>query len=214
MSVVLLLNADYSPMKVIGWQRATELVLDQKAIVVESEPGKFVRSEKLALPWPTIIALRRYKTNRGRIKFSAKNVILRDLGRCSYCGFSPKTKDGRIDRMQLTHDHVIPRAQAKHGAVYLYWNKKWVNVTSWENATTACRNCNARKADRTPEQAGMSLQVYPRHPTQADVIRMSLARVRSVPASWAQYLPGIESKVQGAVVDDVDALSEETEVAD
>lgn len=186
---VLCLNADWSPIRIVSWEHAIELLLENKVTSVESDPTRFVRSEKLVVPWPTVIALRKYRSIRGRIKFSGKHVIVRDLGRCSYCGFAPRTSDGRIDRETLTHDHVVPRAQAKDGKVFLPWSKKWVNVTSWENATTACRPCNMRKADRTPAQAGMTLQSYPRVPTQADVLRMSLSKVRKVPESWAPYLP-------------------------
>ena len=190
MTPVLQLNADYSPIKVLSWERAVELVLGDKALTVEAVPEKYIRSQRLALPWPSVIALKRYRTVRGKVKFSGKNVILRDSGRCSYCGCAPKLPDGRIDREHLTLDHVVPRAQAKDGVVFLPWSRKWVNVTSWENGTTACRSCNTRKADRTPAQAGMTLSVYPRLPTQVDVMRISLAKIRNVPASWEPYLPG------------------------
>lgn len=189
MNQVLSLNADWSPLRIVGWEHAIELILEGKVIVVESDSTRFVRSEKITMFWPTVIALKKYRSIKTRIKFSGKHVIIRDFGRCSYCGFAPRTPDGRIDRESLTHDHVVPRAQAKDGKVFLPWSKKWVNVTSWENATTACRSCNMRKADRTPMQAGMNLQSYPRVPTQADVLRMALSKVRKVPEAWAPYLP-------------------------
>jgi len=186
----LQLNADYTPMKVLPWQRAVELVMDGKAVTVDAVSGRFVRSASLAIPWPSVVALRRYARIRGRVKFSARNVQARDAFTCAYCGLQPRLADGRPDRDELTLDHVIPRAQSKHAAVYLPWSRKWVNVTCWENAVTACRACNARKADRTPQQAGMELRVYPRSPTPADVLRMTLGKLRDVPAAWEAYLPG------------------------
>ncbi len=191
MTQVLQLNADYTPMRVVGWEHAVELVLDGRAMLVEALPGKYVRSEKLVLPWPAVIALKRYHVIRGRAKFSGKNVVVRDLGVCSYCGSAPRLLDGRIDRDELTLDHVVPRAQARDGVVFLPWSRKWVNVSSWENATTACRACNSFKADRTPAQAGMTMRVYPRNPTQNDVLRMALSKVRRVPREWVAYLPNI-----------------------
>lgn len=187
----LKLNADYTPVQVIDWTAAMELVLAEKAIVVETVPGKYVRSEHLVIPWPSVIALKKFKLVKGRIKFSGKNVILRDRGVCNYCGVAPRARDGGIDRTELTMDHVIPRAQGKResGAVFLPWNKRWVNVTSWENATTACKACNSRKADRTPDQAGMTLRILPRTPSHSDVVRMALARIRQLPEEWLQYLP-------------------------
>lgn len=190
MNHVLKLNADFSPLAVVTWTEAMELVLGEKATVVEFVPDKHVHSEHLTLPWPAVIALKRYKTVRSRVKFSGRNVILRDFGKCSYCGATPRLPDGNIDLKMLTLDHVVPRAHADHGTVYLPWSKRQVNVTSWENATTACRDCNSRKADRTPAQAGMPLLFTPRSPTAADVLRMSLAKLRSFPDSWRPYLPG------------------------
>lgn len=185
----LQLNADYSPMKVLRWERAVELVLDGKAVTVVAFEGRFVRSVSLAVPWPAVIALRRYAQTRGRVRFSSRNVQARDAYTCSYCGLRPRLADGRPDRTALTLDHVIPRAQAKDGAVYLPWSRRWVNVTCWENSAAACRPCNARKADRSPAQAGMLLRSYPRPPTQADVLRMMLGRLHGVPMEWEAWLP-------------------------
>lgn len=186
---VLQLNADYAPMKLLRWERAVELVLDAKAVQVVSEEGRFVRSARLALPWPSVIALRRYAQVRGRVRFSSRNVIARDNYTCQYCGVRPRLPDGRPDRELLTLDHVVPRAQARHNTVYLPWVKRWVNVTCWENAVASCRACNTRKADRTPTQAGMTLRTLPRVPTTADVLRLSLARLPQVPDGWLPYLP-------------------------
>jgi 5-methylcytosine-specific restriction endonuclease McrA len=186
---VLQLNADYTPMKVLRWERAVELVLAGKATTVVPFAGRFVRSPSLALPWPAVVTLRRYAQVRGRVRFSARNVRARDNYTCAYCGVCPRGPDGRADKAELTLDHVIPRAQAKHGAVYLPWTKRWTNVTCWENAVTACRACNTRKADRTPQQAHMSLLFHPRVPTPSDSLRMALGRLSHVPGEWTDYLP-------------------------
>lgn len=186
---VLQLNADYTPMKVMRWERAVELVLAEKAVTVVSYPGRFVRSTSLAVPWPAVVALRRYARARGRVRFSSRNVIARDHFTCQYCGLRPRLSDGRPDKVDLTTDHVIPRAQARDGVVYLPWSKRWVNVTCWENCAAACRWCNTRKADQTPAQANMPLRQFPRIPTQFDVLRLALARVGAVPEEWRDYLP-------------------------
>ena len=73
--------------------------------------------------------------------------------------------------------------------MYLPWSRRWVNVTCWENSAAACRPCNARKADRSPAQAGMVLRIYPRVPTPSDVLRMTLDRAQGIPAAWEAYLP-------------------------
>ncbi len=204
MQQVLQLNADYTPMKLTTHERAVELILDDKAYLVETITGRFIRSEKLVIPWPSVIALRRYKSGRpDRVKFSTRSVVARDGFTCAYCGVRPTHPDGRPDREQLTADHVVPRAQSKDGKVYLYWTKRWAPVTTWENCVCACKRCNQQKADRTPVQANMALRWLPRRPTQADVLRMTLWRHRVLPAEWAQYLPSVLSPEVGSA----DALS-------
>lgn len=189
MQNVLQLNADYTPMRVIRWERAIELLLDEKLVAVAAYAGRFVRSATLVIPWPSVVALRRYSQVRGKVRFSSRSVQARDNFTCAYCGIRPQLSDGRPNRVQLTMDHVIPRAQAREGKVYLPWTRKWVNVTCWENAATACRACNSRKADRTPAQAGMLLRIFPRVPTQQDALRMSLCRLQSLPETWVDWLP-------------------------
>jgi 5-methylcytosine-specific restriction endonuclease McrA len=185
----LQLNADYTPMKILRWEHAIELVLAGKAVTVTAFPGRFVRSQSLALPWPAVIALRRYALPRARARFSARNVKARDGFMCAYCGIRPRHPDGRPDRRALTLDHVIPRAQARDGSVYLPWSRRWVSVTCWENVTAACRACNTRKADRSPTQAGMPIRVYPRIPGGVDVLRITLGSLGAVPVEWEVWLP-------------------------
>jgi|SRR3989344_4041663 len=179
---VLQLNADYTPQKLIRWERAIELILDGKATLVESTEGRFVRSARLALPWPAVIALKKYSINRGKVRFHQRSVIARDNYTCQYCGIHDSA--GR-----LTMDHVIPRAQAKDNRVYLPWSKKWVSISCWENCVAACKSCNSNKADRTPAQANMKLGTIPRIPTSADTVRIMLGRIKSVPSEWMTYLP-------------------------
>lgn len=185
----LQLNADYGPMKILRWERAVELVLEGKATTVAAYEGRFVRSVSLAIPWPAVIALKRYARARERVRFSSRTVQARDMWTCAYCGVRPRRADGRPDRRALTLDHVVPRAQAKDGRVYLPWSRKWVKVSCWENAVAACPTCNTRKADRSPLQAGMALRFHPRVPTHADALRIALDRLYPVPTEWAEWLP-------------------------
>lgn len=186
---VLQLNADYTPTKVLRWERAVELILADKAVLLTAYPGRFVRSPSFALAWPAVIVLKRYSKARGKVGFSGRNVLARDGFACQYCGVMPRLSNGQPDKIALTLDHVIPRAQAKEARVYLPWQRKTVAVTCWENVVTACRNCNLKKADRTPAQAGMHLRTIPRTPTQADGLRIHLARYNFIPPEWDAWLP-------------------------
>lgn len=187
--LVLQLNADYTPLRVLAWERAVELLLEEKAVTVATYPGRFVRSPSLALPWPAVVALTRWSRARPRAGYGTRGVLARDDYTCAYCGLRPLRADGRPDREALTLDHVVPRAQAKDGTVYLPWARRRAPVSCWENAVTACRACNGRKADRTPAQAAMPLRVVPRVPTAADALRMTIGRYRTVPSEWEPWLP-------------------------
>ena len=86
---------------------------------------------------PEVVALCRYDRLPGSAgTFSRRNVAKRDHHTCQYCGAQPGWE-------AITIDHVIPRARG--------------GATSWTNCVAACIRCYARKADRTPEQAGMHL---------------------------------------------------------
>ncbi|KAF1024075.1 MAG: CRISPR-associated endonuclease Cas9 [Paracidovorax wautersii] len=80
------------------------------------------------------------------LKPALTNVKLfaRDCNVCAYCG-NPFHED------DLTREHIRPLAQK--------------GQDSWMNVVTACRSCNHRKADRTPEQANMPLLYAPYVPT-------------------------------------------------
>lgn len=183
----LLLNADYRPVKVISWERAITLILDEKAELVLGYVGEVIRSVALVFERPAVVRLRRFAELRARARFNRANVLARDDYTCCYCGLRP-TLRGKPDLVELTLDHVIPRAHARNHRVWLPWSKKSVPVTCWENVITACYACNNRKADRTPAQAGLALRVPPKAPTPMDLLRMSLTRV-PIPREWDHYIP-------------------------
>jgi 5-methylcytosine-specific restriction endonuclease McrA len=183
----LVLNADFSPYKVISWERAVLMLLDEKADLVTEYVGKLVRSASASMPWPAVIRLRKYVHVSGRLRFNRQNVLARDAYTCGYCGVRPRLKTGRPNLEELTLDHVVPRAQSVNGRVQTRDGRQ-ISVTCWGNVISSCGSCNARKADRTPEQAGMKLRKIPRTPTSLDVLRMSLTKVE-IPTEWTEHLP-------------------------
>lgn len=72
------------------------------------------------------------------IKSVAHAVYTRDKSACRYCG--TQLKSG-----QRTLDHVLPKSRG--------------GLRQPSNLVTACRPCNNRKAERTPDEAGMVLRV-------------------------------------------------------
>lgn len=90
-----------------------------------------------------------YSRDRGKarprpVPYSKFALLRRDRHKCGYCA-----------RAATTIDHVTPRCQG--------------GQSTWLNTVAACRDCNARKAGRTPEQAGMRLITRPFHPTFEDI---------------------------------------------
>lgn len=159
---VLVLNASYEPLHVTSAKRAITLLQYGVAEVLQNSE-EVVRSPSTVLPIPSVIRLRRY-VRRPRVHpvpFNRRNVLRRDTFVCQYCGSGD----------DLTLDHVMPRSRGgRHG---------------WDNVTTACRACNQRKGNRTPDEAGMPLRTRPRAPSFGVYAHGQFAHWQPV---WAQYL--------------------------
>jgi 5-methylcytosine-specific restriction endonuclease McrA len=139
----LILTQGYMPHRIVGWQKAITLFFTGKVEVVETY-DEVIRSVSLDLQMPAVVRLTRgFRHHQGKVRFSRVNVLTRDGFRCQYCGEKLPARDS-------TFDHVVPRSQG--------------GETSWTNIVTACRGCNSRKGNRTPEQAGMTLLSRPVRP--------------------------------------------------
>ena len=100
------------------------------------------RTQRLRVP--EVIVLTNYdRLPSNAVTFSRRNIFKRDRYTCQYCGRQPGSEE-------LTVDHVQPRSQG--------------GTSTWDNCVLACIDCNARKADRTPEQARMPLRRKPVRP--------------------------------------------------
>lgn len=86
------------------------------------------------------------------IGFSYRAVHERDHWSCAYCGRSV-SKTPPCEALLATVDHILPISRG--------------GPSSWTNLVSACKECNNRKADRTPEEAGMPLRVEPFDPALA-----------------------------------------------
>lgn len=161
MHSALVLNASFEPLSVVSSQRATCLILAEKAELLEDD-GTVLHSELLAFPSPSVIRLR-YMVKVPfvrRTAMSRRAIFARDDHRCQYCG-------DRADSI----DHVQPRSR---GGQHV-----------WENVAAACRPCNLTKRDRTPEEAGMRLAKPCIAPRQSAWVVVSTS---AVPDAWRQYL--------------------------
>jgi 5-methylcytosine-specific restriction endonuclease McrA len=180
----LVLNADYIPIAIIPWYKAIGMVHVKKtATLVSCYEQSVVDSKGNLYELPAVVTLNQMITKHyKKVPFNRKNVMLRDKLTCCYCAVKFHHKD-------LTYDHVIPRSK---------WTKEdgkrlgHGTPTNWDNIVTCCRKCNTKKADRTPEQAGMKLLRKPRKPTRAEV-SMSVCVWEHPPKEWTPYLTPINN---------------------
>ncbi len=162
MSLVLVLNQDYTPITVCTVQRAFTLMFLKKADLISDVNEKRLRSINHSFPFPSIIKIKYYVhiPYKG-VVMSRHNIFKRDGGRCQYCGTG---KD-------LTIDHVVPRSKG--------------GKSTWTNLVTACKKCNSRKSDYTLEKVGMKLNKLPIKPSYLTFLKMHNGAYRE---DWAPYL--------------------------
>jgi 5-methylcytosine-specific restriction endonuclease McrA len=157
---VLVLNASYEPLNLVNVKRAVILVLKDKAEIIE-ERGEYLHSERMIMPFPTVIRLAYYVSVPYRgVSLNRRAVFLRDRHTCQYCGEKAESID-----------HVIPRSRGGQHA--------------WDNVVAACRRCNTRKMNRMPSEAGLKLSHKPVQPHDHIWI-FSLAT--DIHPTWEPYL--------------------------
>ena len=167
----LVLNADYRPLSYYplslwSWQDAIKAVFLDRVNIV-SHYDKTVRSPSFEMRLPSVVSLKTYIKPARHPAFTRFNVFLRDRFTCQYCGERP-------EKNRLNLDHVLPRSRG--------------GETSWTNVVCSCIHCNSRKADRTPEQAGMRLKKEPSKPPWRPL--MELKSRRQPHQSWKPFLVG------------------------
>ena len=160
--VVLVLNADYSPMSICTAQRAICMNFLNKIDILESYNEK-VKSPSISFRLPSVVKVKWYiKYKNLAIELNRKNILSRDEFTCQYCS----TLNGT-----LTIDHVKPKV---HGGLDI-----------WENLVTACKSCNQKKGDRTPEMASMPLIKQPKRPNR---IHFFQKFAKDKQNSWRPYV--------------------------
>lgn len=163
---VLVLNATFEPINVTAVRRALVLMLKGVAQAEETQVSQ-VHSTSKAVPVPSVIRLLSYRHIPQQSRaLSRKNILLRDRNICQFCGRTFSTSE-------LTLDHVMPRSRGGR--------------SSWENLVACCYECNNRKGDRTPEEAGLQLARRPR-PFTLHTSRQLMRLIGHKDEKWRKYL--------------------------
>ncbi len=100
-------------------------------------------------------------------------LFRRDRMTCAYCG-------GHFDDRHLTREHIVPVSQG--------------GQDDWLNVVCACRACNSRKADRTPEQARMRLLFAPYAPSIFEGFLLAGRNIRGDVHDWLAHRVGRNSR--------------------
>jgi len=158
---VLVLNRHWTAVHVTTARRALILVYGDHAKVVTDDYAthdfeswrelsayvdtmKKITTPSYQIAVPEVIMLSRFnKFPPRQVKFSRRNIYLRDNHTCQYCGVLPP-KD------EITIDHILPRSRG--------------GKTTWENVVLACIRCNTRKGSKLPNEAGLKLRSEPKKP--------------------------------------------------
>lgn len=177
---VLLLNADYRPLRLLSWQRAIMLVWTNKVYVVETSGFK-VRSAREEIPLPSVLVMRKHCKIPQKLPLSRYGLWIRDSYTCQYCGDTLKRYGGKLTSHDLTLDHVHPKSRG--------------GDRSWLNLVVSCISCNQRKGNRTPKEAKMDLLTYPVIPKTSDVVLLMISQRENIPDAWRPYLGGSNNEL-------------------
>jgi CRISPR/Cas system Type II protein with McrA/HNH and RuvC-like nuclease domain len=154
MEKVLVLNADFTPINVTTVYKGFTLVSKGKAEILKAS-DKPLLSGMGEFVRPLIIRLLNFVKYRiHKLKINRQRLYRRDNHECGYCG----------SKRNLTIDHIIPKSRG--------------GQNTWMNLVTCCSSCNRLKDDRTPEEAGMKLNIKLYEPTIfSEVINSSIEEI-------------------------------------
>jgi 5-methylcytosine-specific restriction endonuclease McrA len=164
MESVLMLNASWEPLRVLSWQKAIVLVVQERAEIVQASDLE-VRSQRLNLPMPSVIRLLKFVKVpfKTKVPLGRKALMARDGGVCQFT---------HCDRSASTIDHVIPRSRGGRHV--------------WENVVASCTACNHKKADRSLKELGWKLKAKPTAPRATTWVGVAVTAGHV----WAPFLEG------------------------
>ena len=164
----LLLSHDYTALRVIPVRQAFKLIFSAKVEVVSEFKDKLVKTVSRVFNAPSVVRLLSKFKLKYHVRLTRKNILIRDRHSCKYCGREFSTAS-------LTLDHILPRSRG--------------GKFSWQNIVACCLDCNAKKGDRLPDEAGMGILGSPPNRLEMfEYIRCLLkTRLRNTP-EWETFI--------------------------
>lgn len=166
MDRVLLLDKNEEILQITNWRRALVLLMKGKAECAESinKIEEFIKIDDTYIP--RIIKLKyEMAIPEKELPFSRENILRRDNFTCQYCG-------KKLPIKELTLDHVYPKSR--------------LGPDIWENLVACCKECNQKKADKTPKEAHMKLLKRPERPKDKTLFEFSKFEDEGT-AIWLKY---------------------------
>lgn len=166
----LLLNSSFEPLSFVPLKRLIKLVVNNKVEIMDFW-DEYIHWGAGKMKFPAIVRLK-YYVNRPPIrkKFNIRAVFARDMYQCLYCGIS-------LTPSKITVDHIVPKSRG--------------GILTWLNAASSCEPCNTKKANKTPEEAGMKLLKKPYVPEPNLYSEYKLLGEKHI--SWNDYFTMVES---------------------
>lgn len=142
MHSVLVLNQSEEVIDVRPLRKAMRLISKGKAHAPHGfDDFHDVQTPDGVMRVPTALVMTYYvRIPHRHIQCSRVNIMRRDGYECQYCGKKLNNTTGTVD-------HVMPLSRGgKHG---------------WSNVVAACFECNNKKDNKTPAEAGMKIRCTP-----------------------------------------------------
>ena len=142
---VAVVNSAMEFVDIVDWTKAATLIVAEEAYtLIPRSDGSLIRSPNLTIKFPLVISLRKYVNVYGQQKMiedddvvSKKTILIRDDWTCQYC-----------NEYGNTVDHIMPKSRG--------------GGNTWGNLCCACKSCNGKKSDSTPEEVGFTRPVIPK----------------------------------------------------
>lgn len=165
--LILTLDTHGVPHRWISWQHACYYYakdqvawsMGERAFTVHGGMNRMT-GERSEISGASIIAIKgkamAMKSFNQVPPLNNRELFHRDRQICAYCATN-------FSGARLTRDHIVPFSKGGRD--------------TWMNVVTACRSCNERKSDRTPEGAGMELVYLPYVPNRAEYLILTNRRI-------------------------------------
>lgn len=163
---ILLLNASWEVVRLISWQRAVCLLMQNKALPPGAYDHHFdVQTSDGVFSLPSAIVLKKFvHVPFHSMRPTRRNIFRRDGFTCQYTG-------KRLSVQEATIDHIIPTSRG--------------GKNTWANMVTCSREVNIRKGNRPLNETTLKLIREPKAPSRTDL----LIGINPEIEEWKQFLP-------------------------